>query len=257
MIPVGLIAGAALGAGQMLYGAAQKRKADAAAKANVMPEYKIPHTEQQALALEESRAGQGMSAAAREALRSDSDRLLGTATDAILRGGGSPNAIGSVAAGVQNNLNQMAVYEDNARIANLARLQAARARMSANMDKSYQINQYAPWANRAQAIAQQQQGAQNMFMSGMNTLGQGIMGLAGTVGAAGKTPNSVPYRAPVAPMSSLPMTGISSSPAYTPQMVDMPPYHPYPVGVEAMGQPFGMMNENINNTPVFDGVTWR
>lgn len=239
MVPVGLIAGAALGAGQMIYGAAQKRKADAAAKANVMPEYKIPQYEQQALALEESRAGQGMSDAAREALRGNTDRALGTTIDAMLRSGGSANAIGSAAAGAQAQLNQLAVYEDQARIANLSRLQAMRARMSANMDKAYQINQYAPWANRAQAIAQQQAGAQNMFMSGMNTLSQGVLGLAGTVGASGQKPEAVPYM------------------ANTPQTIDMPPYHPYPVGVEAMGQPFGMMNQNIDNAPVFNGVTWQ
>lgn len=186
MIPVALIAGAALGAGQMLYGAAQKRKADAAAKANVMPKYNIPQYEQQALALEESRAGQGMSDAAREAMRANIDRAQGTTIDAMLRSGASPNAIGATAAGTQAQLSQMALYEDKARIENLARLQAQRARMSANMDKEYQINQYAPWANRAQAIAQQQAGAQNMFMSGMNTLQQGLLGVAGTVGAAGK-----------------------------------------------------------------------
>jgi hypothetical protein len=233
MIPVALLAGAALGGAQMAYGAAQKKKADASARNNVMPEYKIPQTEQQALALEESRAGQGISDAQREVLRSNADRSLGTTIDAILRGGGNPNGIGNAAAGAQQQLNQMAVYEDKARIENLARLQAARARMSANQDKAYQINQYAPWANRAQALAQQQAGAQNMMMAGLNTLGQGALGALGTIGASGKPIKSTPYM-PTTPAA---------------------PYMPTQ-GISYNGQSFDPMNENIDNTPTWYGAAY-
>lgn len=174
-LPVALLAGAAIGAGQTAWGAIQKEKARKAAAANTMPEYEINSEEKDMLRLAQSQAGQGMSDAAREAMRSNTDRYLGTGIDAILRGGGNANAISGLAGNVQSQVNQMAVYEDQARLKNLESLQAARARMSANKDKAYQINEYQPWANRAQAINEQMRGANNMIQSGINTFGSGLM----------------------------------------------------------------------------------
>lgn len=243
MIPVALIAGAALGAGQAIYGASQKKKAQAAAKANVMPEYNLAPEEAQMLAQAESQAGQGMSDPAREALRANNERILGTGIDAVLRGGGNPNAIGSMVGRAQAGNNQMALYEDQARIQALQRLQAARARMSSNRDKQYQINEYQPWANRAQAINEQLQGGQNMMMGGINTMSQGILGgLSNMGGGQGRTPSYIPTQetagaAPIQPGSMQPQM-------YQPQPTGIPSFSP-------QGQPFGMMNEEIDRTPQF------
>lgn len=251
MLPLALIAGAAIGAGQIAYGAHQKKKAQEAAAANVMPEYKIAPEEQQMLSAAESQAGSGMSDAAAEALRANSDRAQGTSIDAILRGGGNVNAIGNLASKTQSGLNQLAIYDDQARLQKLQELQTARARMSANRDKSYQINEYNPWANKSQAIAQQLAGGQNMMMSGINTLGQGILGGLGSIGGQPKTPdyNYIPSSPS---MGSMPIGQGAGSQPYTPSGVSVPPF-------EMQGQPFGMMNEGIDNTrpaPVWNGYSW-
>ncbi len=246
MLPVSLIAGAALGAGQLAYGAAQKRKAQRAAAANVMPKYNIAPEEAQMLRQEESMAGQGMSDASREALRANTDRSQGQSIDAILRGGGNPNAISALANNTQTQLNQMAVYDDQARLQNLARLQAARARMSANRDKQYQINDYQPWANKAQAITQQLAGAQNMMTSGLNTASMGILNGIGNLG--NKAPQRqyyTPQEASMQPMN----TDMGAQNAYQPGYTNIPSYEPNM-------QPFGMMNENIDNTPEWNGFSF-
>lgn len=168
--------GGAIGLGQAIYGAIAKRKAQAAAAANKMPEYNIPQYEGQNLALAESRANSGMSDAARQQLLNNSMQGQSATLSAILRGGGDANAIGNTVDKFQNGINQNAVYEDQARLANLARVQSAWARASNMQDKEYQINKYQPWANKAQAIGQQLTGGQNMMMGGIDKLGSALMG---------------------------------------------------------------------------------
>lgn len=249
MLPVALIAGAALGAGQMIYGNHLKKKAAQAAAANVMPTYELPKEEREMLSQAETQAGTGMSAAAREALRQDSDRALGTNIDAINRGGGNINAIAATAQGTQLGLNKMALYEDSARLEHLKQLQEGRARMSANRDKEYQLNKYAPWANKAQAIAEQQKAAQNTFNSGVNTLGMGLLQSISNMPQGSGMPKFgyIPQQ-PTA--EALPMTGQGGMEMFTPQPTSIPGYTP-------AGSPFGMMNENIDNTPTWNGYTWQ
>lgn len=237
MLPVALIAGAALGAGEMIYGNHLKKEAAKAAAANVMPKYQIGPEEQQMLSTAESQAGTGMSDAAREALRQNSDRALGTSIDAITRGGGNVNAISSLAEGTQQGLNKMALYEDDARLKHLQMLQEARARMSANRDKAYQINDYGPWANRAQAIAQQQAAAQNTFNSGLNTLGIGLI----------STASNMPGGAGIPKFGNQPSA--SGTAGYLPPIAT-------PASQAPLGSPFGMMNEEIEHVPKWNGYSF-
>lgn len=248
MLPIGLIAGGVLSAGELAYGAHLKKKAQQAAAANVMPEYKIAPEEQQMLSQAESMAGQGMSDAAREALRANSDRALGTTLDAMLRSGATANSIGKTAGQTQAGLNQIALYEDSARINNLKALQEERARMSANRDKAYQINKYNPWANRAQAISGQLDAANNTINSGINTIGQGVLGIANNFGGQPHMPNYnyMPQQPSISPSSY----GPNPQPQpYMPQSVQVPPF-------QQQGQPFGVLNENIDNTPVWNGYSF-
>lgn len=246
-LPVALLAGAAIGAGQMAYGASLKKKYQREADANKMPEYQINQEERDMMRQAETMAGQGMSDASREAMRSNTDRAMGTSIDAILKGGGNPNAIASLAGNFQNQINQMAVYEDQARLKNLENLQNQRARMSANRDKAYQINQYQPWANRAQAIDQQLTGAQNMMQGGFNTLSAGVLQGISNMPSKQRTP-FVPAAQPQidplyasAPPSSY--TDYGSRPMPIPMERNVPQYLQY----------MTQQNYGVNNTPdIFD-----
>jgi hypothetical protein len=229
-LPVALLAGAAIGAGQMAYGASQKKKYQNAAAANVMPEYQINPEEGAMMRQAESMAGQGMSDAARESMRANTDRALGTGIDAILRGGGNANAIASLAGNTQNQINQMAVYEDQARLKNLENLQNQRARMSANRDKVYQINQYQPWANRAQAINQQLMGAQNMMQGGFNTMAGGLLqGISNMPQGGQRTPFMPAQQPQMNPMQLAQMQNMQQNQmpygGYMPQYANIPQFN--------------------------------
>lgn len=172
--------GGAIGLGTTIYGMIQKNKAEKAAKANVMPQYDIQPEEQYNLDIARSQAGQGMSDASRAAYMNNAGSGLAATTNAILRGGGDANSIGNAYNKYDTGISSQAIYDDQARMQHLSNLQGAYTRMSAQKDKQWQINKYQPWANKAQALAQQLAGSQNMITSGINT-----MGTAAIQGASG------------------------------------------------------------------------
>lgn len=176
-MPVTLaVIGGTVALGQTIYGAIKKNKAEKAAAANQRPAYEIPQEEYQNERQAESMAGNGISAGAKQYLTNQSDRSQAAAYSAILRGGGDANAIANTADKYQNSANQVAIYDDQARLANLGRERDAWLRMSANKDKAFQVNQYAPYADRAAAIKEQLTGAENTINSGLNSLGSAGMG---------------------------------------------------------------------------------
>lgn len=173
----------AIGLGQTIYGVSQKKKAQREAAANKMPTYSIPGEEQSALTLAESQAGQGMSDASRAAYLNNAGSGLAATSNAILRGGGDANAIGSAYNRYETGINNQAIYDDQARMSHLSNMQSAFSRMSAQKDKRWQINEYQPWANKAQAVGQQLASSQNMITSGINTMGSALTsGLNGYLG---------------------------------------------------------------------------
>lgn len=166
------------GLGMSVYGAAKKAKAEKAAKANKQPEYKIPQEEVDNLRLAETLGNQGMSLASRTVYQNAADRGLTATTSAILRGGGDANSIGNAYQKYNEGIANMSIYDDQRRLQNLQNLMGQRSRMSSFRDKDYQLNEYAPWANRAQALAAQMAGGQNTMMSGLNTAIGGLSGVA-------------------------------------------------------------------------------
>src|SRR6185436_4257285 len=152
---------AAVGVGLAIYGAVKKSQAEKKAKANLAnrPNYQALPEDQSELRLAESRAGQGMSDAARQAYQNNADRGLAATTNAIMRGGGDANALGSAYDKYQQGIANQSIYDDQVRLANLTNLSNTyskyNARRSAENDKDFQVNKYAPWADRQQLYTQQ------------------------------------------------------------------------------------------------------
>jgi len=182
-MPAGGIAssglGLLLGAGEAIWGGINKKKYQQqydAESAN-RPKYGINPEEYNIQNLAESQAGQGMSDAARTQLQNQTESNSAAAYNAALKGGADPNTISSIAGNTQNSLNQNAIYEDQARLQHLSNLQNVWARMSANKDKQWTINEEQPWKDKMTSIYGQLQGANNMFNSGLNMAGSGLMSL--------------------------------------------------------------------------------
>lgn len=183
--------GLGLSAATTIYGAIKQNQANKAAKANLAnrPVYTPLPEDGSELNLAQSQANQGLGAGATQALLNNSQNQSAATNNAILMGGGDANAIAGAAAGQQNSLNNLAVASDTARQQHVNSLlgiynQYANQRQ-ANADKQFQFNQYAPWADRQQLYSQQNQAAQQLFTSGISSLGKGLMSFGSGNGGTG------------------------------------------------------------------------
>lgn len=172
-----VIVPAAIAGGTSLYniiaGGSTKKNAERDAQRNVQPTYDIPQSEWDNMAISKQQAGQGLSDASLQAYLTNAQRGLSSGTNAILKGGGDANGIANLYDKYENNIGKMSLADDQLRMQHLQNLLSQNSRMSDFADKQWQLNQYAPWANKAQLNAQrmQQSNAQ---------IGQGITGLANT-----------------------------------------------------------------------------
>lgn len=139
-----------------------------------MPTYTIPQNEYANQSLAESLAAQGMSQGAKDEYQAQADRGLSATLGAIVKGGGSVNNVGNVYDQYNNDISKFALYEDQAKMRNLANLMAQNERMSSFLDKSYQLNEYAPWANKMQMAAQLKSQGDQMTWQGLGGVGSAI-----------------------------------------------------------------------------------
>lgn len=171
------IAAAAQAAGgiiQGIQGAFQKAKAKKMARANKRPVYAIqkPILDNQAIA--ESRAGQGISDASRQFLNQEQERGLTSSIDAILAGGGSVNNISDLYGKFQTGVSKMALVDEEMRTRNIQNLIQQNNQLAAEKDKAWQVNVYAPYADKAQAAAAlSKQGTDNMWKGINSVIGAG------------------------------------------------------------------------------------
>lgn len=176
MDPMTIAAAAQAGAGiiQGVVGAFQKGKAKRMARANKRPVYSIQKGITDNQALIESRAGQGISDASRQFLRQDSERGLTSSIDAILAGGGSVNNISDLYGNYQTGISKMALVDEEMRTKNIQNMIAQNNTMAAEQDKAWQVNVYAPYADKAQAAAAlSKQGTDNMWKGINSVIGAG------------------------------------------------------------------------------------
>lgn len=150
------------------------------------PDYEIPQTEYDNLALAGSRAGTGLDATTRQNYLNQNNAGFSGAVGSILRGGGDPNAIGSLYNSYEGGLNNLAVTDDAAKMRNIQALMTQRERMSDMTDKQWQVNKYAPWANNQALAAQLRQTANQQQDSAVKT---GLSAVGGLAGGASQASN--------------------------------------------------------------------
>ena len=208
---------AAVAIGTKVYGAVKANKAAKAAAANVRPAYTTPQTEYDNQRIAESQAGQGMSAASKQDYLNNAGQGLAATNDAILRGGGDANSLSATYDKYNQGISDLSIYDDQARQGHLNNLIAQNQRMSADKDKEYQLNQLAPWADKAKLYAAQQQAGQQIEGQGIGMFTKAATGAAGYFNTpddpAEKTTATPP--AGVAPSSN--MGSYYGTPDYQPQ----------------------------------------
>lgn len=196
---IGALIAAAAGLASAGIGAHQANKAAQIANSNKRPPYNIPQSEYDNLTLLQDRAQQGLTDSTKQAYLTGSNRALSQSISAILKGGGDVNNISDAYSNFNDGLQRLQIADDNMRLANINALIAQNQRMSDFADKKYQVNEYAPYANKALAAATlQQQGAANIS-NGINSIGGAAISAMGavrqqndlnTIGGGGNSPAS-------------------------------------------------------------------
>lgn len=172
MDPMLIAAGAqaAAGVAQAVSGMFQNAKAKKIAAKNPRPKYYIPKAVKDNQSLIESKAGQGMSDAARNTFIQEQERGLTAGIEAILKGGGSVNNIADIYGNYSSGVARMSIIDDEMRAANIRNMIAQNNEMASFKDKEWQINVFAPYADKAQAAAAlKKQGSDNLW-KGINTV---------------------------------------------------------------------------------------
>jgi hypothetical protein len=169
---------AAVGAGTLIYGAIEKGEANSKAKQLQNSRPQLPNSPYTAdeLSLSKSELANPLSADASRSLQEDNDRSLSTSIDAILKGGGSVNNVAQVFDGSQRGNQRLALMKENLRLNKINNFMNASRNAEQERQQQFQFNQFAPWADQAQANAAAKAGADQTINSGVNTLSSSIAG---------------------------------------------------------------------------------
>lgn len=228
---------AAVGIGTAAYGVVKgaKEKKEAKRLAASRPELKAsPYLDDQ-LSLAKSELSSGMSGAAENAYEQGLSRDVSGSLDAILKGGGDVNNVAEIFDRSAVGRQRLALMKENLRLSQIGNLVNAQNAYGNQDQQRFQFNEWAPWADSAQANARARQGSANMVMSGIQTTGSAAMGYM--QGQRAKSDyNSYfdnPARSTVSDMNS-----------YTPSTVQQVPN--YTGSVQSPGANMNYINPNYN-----------
>lgn len=184
-------AGLAMGAFQMASANKKSNAAKRLAANNIRPTYQIPEGEYENLALARGRASEGLGDASKQFYTENAQEGLNNSLNAILKGGGDVNTVGSSFESYLDGLSRLSLLDDQQKINNINMIIQQNQRMTDQKDKAFQFNEYAPFADTAAAVYNMQSAAANEKTAGINTAMQGILSAAQNATAiqTGQQPN--------------------------------------------------------------------
>lgn len=165
---------ALLAIGQMAGAGQKNREAKKLERNLVTPDYEIaqPILDNQAFA--ESRNSQGLSDAAMVGYNDNINRSLTSSIDAILRGGGSVNNIADLYDTVEDDFSKVAMIDEEIRMKNASNYLSQNEKLAEEMDKQWQVNEWAPYQDQRQLIASLRGQAQAQKGQGLSLLGGAV-----------------------------------------------------------------------------------
>lgn len=178
-MPFPLIAMAALAAGSAIAGGikASKAKKEAARLAASRPGLSVSPYVTDQVRLAESELSRGRTSASQTALDETLDRDFSSSIDAILRGGGSLGNVADVYGADVEGRSRMAMMEDNLRLSQIQNLMSAQGTGENFRQQQFQFNQFAPWADQAQAASAARAAGEQQMWNGISSLGQSVGGM--------------------------------------------------------------------------------
>lgn len=175
-MPVAAAIPIALGVAKTVTSLVNKGKAKREAKElqKTRPQYDVDEGYGQNVSLAESNL-QGLSDSAENAYNQLADKQFSSSLDAILKSGGTATNVADVYGQGEEGRLRLAQLSDQMRMNQVNSLMRSREALADQNEKAWQINQFAPWQDRAQANAQARQGAEEGIWSGLQTAGAGAM----------------------------------------------------------------------------------
>ena len=152
-----------------------KAKKEAEQLEKTRPKRSISPYAKDELSLAESELASGMGAEAKQAFQEGIDRSLSSSLGATLKYGGGVNMVGQLYDQSVQGQQRLAALEENIRLNQVSNVIQAYRNMTNELDTNFQFNEFAPWADKAQANAQARQQSANMVMSGVDTATSGAM----------------------------------------------------------------------------------
>lgn len=177
---IGTIIGGTVGLAEGIIGLSNEAKAKKEAEQQALnrPQYQISPLAGQELSLSESDLGNGMSAGATKAYDDLNNQQYSSSIGAIVRSGGDVNSIGSIYGSSQDGRLKLAQMKDNIRLAQINNYVKANNAYQDAQQTQWQLNKFAPWQDKAQAISAARQGASQQASQGLNTATSAAMGFA-------------------------------------------------------------------------------
>lgn len=156
---------------------AKKREQAAGAR----PTYETPNPILENQVLAESNFAQGgLSEAARQILTDQNQQAFASALSTLMRTGGGLNSMSELYGVLGQNTERLALLDDEINFRNLQLLMNQNKSMGEEMDKLYQINKLAPWADEKQAIAEMRALAHNKVSAGRTMINQSGATISGS-----------------------------------------------------------------------------
>lgn len=176
-VAIAAVGGVVIGGAKLYLGEHAKAKArkQAEQQKNSRPQLTdSPYTRDE-LSLAGSELSAGMGADASRALTQENQKSQTNSLDAILKGGGDINNVSKVFDESQSGNQRLALMKENLRLNKIQNFVSASRNADQQRQQQFQFNEWAPWADRSQAIAQEKTQANQDINEGINTIGSSIL----------------------------------------------------------------------------------
>lgn len=169
----------------------EQAKKEAAALAKSRPIRTTSQFDKDNLSLSESELATGQSAKGEKAYNDATDRGLSTSISEMLKAGGNPNDIGSIYTNSEQGRQQLAVIQDQLRLAQIQNVLKQNENMASEDQNNWLVNEYGPYKDKLKAIGEARKNAAEGITKGIDTLGGGVMGLTASKLPTTTTPTNV------------------------------------------------------------------
>lgn len=177
---------------KLISGLIQGRKAKQMAS-DPRPKYEIQQPVMDILDYTKSRANTGMSAGAKQVYEQQSERSLSQLMENITKNGGNLNNIADLYQAGEDGRSRFSLLDEQMRASNAKAYLDSLKTYGEELDKKWQMNVWAPWADKQQAAKEMKQQAHEKVWSGLSAM----------MGAGTNTATSSLYSQPQQPQQQV------------------------------------------------------